>query len=80
MTTPTPAPAPALTHTEPVYTVQELADLWKLSPDSIRKLFKDEQGVRVLKTLQTRRRTYSTLRIPASVAERVWRRMEQPGR
>ena len=65
-----------MTHTETIYTVKELAEMWKFSEDSIRNLFREEKGVRVLKTLKTRRRTYSTLRIPATVAERVWRRLE----
>lgn len=58
-------------HFEP----RELAELWKLDPTTIRRLFQDEPGV--LKIGKTNRRDgkrdYVTLRIPASVAERIYR-------
>lgn len=58
---------------EPQYTAQELAALWKLSPDSIRRLFQDEPGVfRLGAAMRRGKRGYQTLRIPASVAARVY--------
>jgi hypothetical protein len=57
------------------YSVAELAEHWNLSPDTIRKLFEDEPGVLVLGENSKRRgkRRYTTLRIPESVAARVYR-------
>jgi len=57
-----------------VYTPRELAGLWQLSENSIRRLFQDEPGVFVLGDSNPRgKRGYCTLRIPQSVAERVFR-------
>lgn len=54
----------------------ELGQLWGLSADSIRKLFLREPGVLVISESSARgKRRYRTLRIPASVAERVHRRL-----
>ena len=57
------------------YSVAELANRWNLSPDTIRKLCENEPGVLVLGESLTRRgkRRYTTLRIPESVAARVYR-------
>ena len=54
----------------------ELAALWGLSAEAVRRMFLAEPGVFVLgRSASTRRqRQYRTLRIPASVAERVHRR------
>jgi hypothetical protein len=61
---------------EPVFTAEELARSRKLHPATIRKLFVDEPGViRLGHRGRTDRRQYFTLRIPHSVAERVFRRM-----
>jgi hypothetical protein len=57
------------------YTVSQIADLWTLSPDAVRRLFEGEPGVLVLGGNQGRgRRRYTTLRIPESVVERVYRK------
>jgi hypothetical protein len=57
-----------------IYTPQELADLWHLSENSIRRLFQDEAGVFTMGTPNPRgRRGYCTLRVPEAVALRVWR-------
>jgi hypothetical protein len=57
-----------------VYTPRELAELWQLSENSIRRLFQDEPGVFTLGSNNPRgRRGYTTLRIPEEVALRVWR-------
>lgn len=60
---------------EPHYTAKELAELWKLDESTIRRMFQDEPGV--LKHGKARRRDgkrdYVSLRIPKSVAVRVYR-------
>jgi DNA-binding CsgD family transcriptional regulator len=58
------------------YTPAELADLWGVSVQTIRDLFKTEDGVLKIGSDGTRnRRAYKTLRIPHSVAERVHTRL-----
>src|SRR5262249_4107738 len=57
------------------YSVKELAFLWNMSPESIRRLFEKEPGTLIFK-IQTRgRRMYRNFRIPGDVAVRVQRRM-----
>ena len=57
------------------YTVAEVAAMWNLSKDAIRRLFQNEPGVLVLanRTRGSKRR-YVTLRVPEFVIERVHRR------
>jgi hypothetical protein len=71
-TTSTPA-APL----EPHYTLAQVAEAWGVSTDTVRRMFEGEAGVLVIEPAPGRysRRRYRTLRIPASVAERVHRRM-----
>lgn len=59
------------------YTPAEVAHAWGVSSDTVRRMFKDEPGVLVIEPAPARfsRRKYRTLRIPASVAERLHRRM-----
>ena len=58
------------------YSPSELAELWGVSPQTIRDLFKDEDGVLKLGSDGTKtRRADKTLRIPHSVAERVHTRL-----
>lgn len=57
------------------FSVEELAELWKMSDDFVRRLFLKEPGVVVFWRQRPGRRVYRTLRIPASVALRVHRRM-----
>lgn len=58
---------------EAVFTPEELAKARRLHPATIRKLFFDEPGVfRLGRGGVGKRRPYYTLRIPASVAERVF--------
>ena len=61
------------------YTVGELADAWNVSPEFVRDLFADERDV--LRWTRNRRgkRRYVVIRIPALVAERVYRRAQQTG-
>jgi hypothetical protein len=65
------------TSLEPHYSPTEVAEAWGVSTNTVRRMFKDEPGVLVIEPAPGRfsRRKYRTLRIPASVAERVHRRM-----
>ena len=56
-------------HGERHYSVTEVASLWALSRDSVRRLFRREPGVLAMGD------KYVTLRIPESVLERVHRRL-----
>jgi|HubBroStandDraft_4_1064222.scaffolds.fasta_scaffold893250_2 hypothetical protein len=61
---------------EPHFTVAEVAELWNLSRDAVRDIFRHEDGVLATGTVKLRgTRGYVTLRIPASVLERVHRQM-----
>jgi|HubBroStandDraft_1064217.scaffolds.fasta_scaffold34954_4 hypothetical protein len=63
------------------YTPEELAKSRKLHVATIRKLFVDEEGViRLGHTARRGKRQYFTLRIPHSVALRVFARMTVGGR
>jgi len=54
------------------YTVAEVAAMWGLSKDTVRRMFKNEPGVLVLGGRSNgRKRGYVTLRIPQSTLERV---------
>ncbi len=58
---------------------EELGQMWGLSGDTVRRLFEKEPGVLVIERANGgRARRYRTLRIPASVASRVHRRMTNP--
>ena len=66
---------------EPIFTARhyspkEISELWGLSVDTVRTLFEREPGVLVIGNPSPRRgkRSYTTLRIPQHVAERVYRR------
>ena len=51
-----------------MYTPRELADLWRLSEQSIRRMFQDRPGVLKIGSGNPRgKRGYVTLRIPAGV-------------
>ena len=68
-----------VTFAEHHYRVKELAALWNLSPAAVRRLFRDEPGVlRYGRPKKGHQRDYASLRIPASVAERVYRRCLLP--
>ena len=76
------APKPVLTDVSPAterhYSVAEVAEMWQLSPNAVRKLFQSEPGVLTLgepRPKYGRRRGYVTLRIPRSVLDRVHRRL-----
>ncbi|MBZ5586924.1 MAG: hypothetical protein LAQ30_33005 [Acidobacteriia bacterium] len=56
-----------------MFTPRELADLWQLSEQSIRRLFQDRPGVLKIGDSNPRgTRAYVTLRIPAGVVEQVF--------
>lgn len=57
-------------HFEP----NELASIWRLDATTIRRMFQDEPGVLKIGNSNRRdgKRVYITLRIPKSVAERVY--------
>jgi hypothetical protein len=61
------------TATERHFTPKELAVLWRLDESTIRRMFIDEPGVMIYGKERRKdgRRDYLTLRIPASVVERV---------
>jgi hypothetical protein len=61
---------------EPHYSVQVLAELWRLDESTIRRIFEVAPGVLRLGDDKPRsgKREYFTLRIPASVAEREYKR------
>lgn len=57
------------------YTPKEIAELWQVDESTVRKRFIDEPGVLKLSRSISRRhkRSYVTLRIPASVLARYHR-------
>jgi len=66
-----------MTADEPHFTPQEIADLWKLDAKSVRNMFRGEPGVLKFGNDRStyRKRAYTTIRIPKSVVDRVYRRM-----
>ena len=56
------------------YTVSELADMWKLSTEFVRQIVRGEPGVTEWVRQAPGRRRYRVLRVPQSVAERLYRR------
>ena len=62
--------------TERHYTVREVAELWGISQDLVRDVFRQEPGVLRIERPETRKkRGYATIRIPQSVMERVHLRL-----
>jgi hypothetical protein len=61
------------------YTVEEIAELWRISEEFVRRLFEKEAGVLVLGDGRGGRhkRRYRTVRIPEPVLERVHKRLTQ---
>jgi hypothetical protein len=68
------------------FTIRELSKMWHFSEEFVRQLVKDEPGVTEWVRQRPGRRRYRVLRIPQSVAERLYRRaqerveQEQPAR
>jgi hypothetical protein len=62
------------------YSVSELAEIWSLSENTIRRIFENEPGVLKWGTREGRfRRRYTTLRIPETVVLRVHRQLQAAG-
>ena len=59
------------------FSVEELAESWRVSDDFVRRLFQNEPGVVVFMNVRPGRRVYRTIRIPESVALRVHERMKK---
>jgi hypothetical protein len=59
---------------------EELAESWGLSVDTVRRIFSCEPGTLVIEMSRNGKtgRRYRTLRIPESVAARVYRRFANP--
>jgi hypothetical protein len=59
------------------YSVKELAFVWNVSAETIRRIFEEEDGVLAFQTNRRRpgARKFVTLRIPGKVALKVQRRM-----
>ena len=66
---------PNLHDAERWYTPKEVAFLWNMSAESVRRLFLNEPGTVIVRIQRTGRRRYRTMRIPQDVLERVRRRM-----
>lgn len=68
---------PAGVEFEPHHTPAQVAKLWGMSADTVRKMFEHEPGVLRFGTEETRhKRAYFMMRIPESVMRRVhakWR-------
>jgi hypothetical protein len=67
------SPCPAERH----YAPSEVAELWHLNVETIRRQFQDEPGVLVFQAPAKKgRRGYKTIRIPESVLDRVHKRLQ----
>ena len=60
------------------YSVRQIAQLWELSDDMVRKIFEREPGVIAIGEARSngRKRRYVTLRVPKAVLERVHSRLQ----
>jgi len=64
--------------TERHYSVVEIAELWGLSPDTVRALFRDTPGVLKIDRPKTRsKRAYLTIKVPETVMLRVHERLSK---
>ena len=62
------------------YTVGELAAMWNLSAEFVRQIVQHEPGVTEWVRQKPGRRRYRVLRVPESVAERIYRRAQAKAR
>jgi hypothetical protein len=60
---------------EPHFSVKQLAELWGFSERTIRRLIADEPEVVMIHKGSRLKRTYRRVQIPASVAERIHRKL-----
>jgi len=74
---PSEDPRPADPSVERHYSVYEVAEIWSVSANTIRKLFANEEGVLIFggEKLYGKKKTWSTMRIPVSVLIRVHRKL-----
>jgi len=57
------------------FTIREVAEMWHVSDDTVRKVFRDEPGVLAIGSEESRfKRGYVTLLIPESVVKAVHRK------
>jgi hypothetical protein len=56
------------------YSVKELAFIWNLDSETVRRIFIREPGVMIFRNQSPGKRVYRLMRIPGSVALRVARR------
>jgi hypothetical protein len=60
------------------FTPTQLAGVWKVAPNTIRRLFENEDGVLIFGPGETRYgRRHKSMRIPQSVAARVHRKLHE---
>lgn len=65
---------------ERCYSPEQLAELWALSLDTVRRIFESEPGVLAIERPRVYgKRRYRTLRIPESVASKVYYRLALKG-
>jgi hypothetical protein len=58
------------------YTPEEIAERWRVSGNTVRRTFRNEPGVLLIdRPEQLHKRGYKTMRIPASVVDRVHRKL-----
>lgn len=57
------------------YSVKELAFIWNLDAETVRRIFMREPGVMIFRNQSPGKRVYRLLRIPGQVAVRVARRV-----
>jgi hypothetical protein len=53
------------------YSPAELAEIWGVSENTVRRIFQDQPDVLKISKTKKGKRAYETLRIPASVVRRV---------
>lgn len=61
------------------YTIAELATMWNFSPEFVRQMVRGEPGVTEWVRQRPGRRRYRVIRVPHSVAERLYRRALERG-
>ena len=62
------------------YSPAELGEQWNLSADTVRRMFESEPGVLVFENpVRSSSRRFRTLRIPESIAHRVYSRLSNAG-
>jgi hypothetical protein len=63
---------------QPHFTCAQLAKQWGLSINTIARIFRSEPGVLLLGNPRSKKRTRISMRIPATVAERVHAKLSSP--